>query len=89
MLTQYQPPPIFLVGRGNFQSYILKRERGLHLVLHLALHISSTSDSNLVQALVQDLLLQSLLKVTTPLEDARRCYVEYIYTKKKKEFLTG
>ena len=35
--------------------------------LHLALHISSALDFN-----VQDLLLQSLLKVATFLEDARR-----------------
>ena len=40
--------------------------------LHLGLEISSALDFNLVQALVQDLLLQSLLKVTIPLEDARR-----------------
>ena len=52
----------------------------LILFLHLVLYISSTSDFNLVQALVQDLPLQSLLKVTTPLEDARRWYVKYIYT---------
>ena len=44
----------------------------LILDLHLALHIISALDFNLVQAIVQDLLLQSLLKVTTSLEDARR-----------------
>ena len=44
----------------------------LILDLHLALHISSALDFNLVQAIVQDLLLQSLLKVATSLEDARR-----------------
>ena len=43
---------------------------------------SSTPYFNLVQVLVQDLLLQSLLKVMTPLEDVRRCYVQYIYIKK-------
>ena len=44
------------------------------LALNLALHINSTPHFNLAQLLVQDLLLQSLLKVTTPLEDFR-CYV--------------
>ena len=47
--------------------------------LRLALHISSRLDFNLVQALAQDLLLQSLLKVITQLEDVRRCYVQCIY----------
>ena len=45
---------------------------------------SSTLAFNLVEVLVQDVLLQSFLKVTTPLEDVRRrCYVQYIYIKKK------
>ena len=37
--------------------------------LHLAVRISSTLDLTLVRVLVQELLLQSLLKVTTPLGD--------------------
>ena len=37
--------------------------------LHLAVRISSTLDLTLVLVLVQELLLQSLLKVTTPLGD--------------------
>ena len=41
----------------------------LILGLHLAVRISSTLDLNLVLVLVQELLLQSLLKVTTPLGD--------------------
>ena len=41
----------------------------LILGLHLAVSISSTLDLNLVLVLVQELLLQSLLKVTTPLGD--------------------
>ena len=41
----------------------------LILALYVALQISSTPDFNHVQALLQDLLLQSLLKVLTPLED--------------------
>ena len=44
-------------------------------MLILALHISSIHDLYLLQALVQDLLLQSLVKVVTPLEDVRRCSV--------------
>ena len=52
-------------------------------ILILALHISSIPDFNLVQLLVQDFLLQSFLKVTTPLEDVRRCYVEHICIKKE------
>ena len=47
--------------------------------LPLALHTSSTPDFNLVQVLVQDLILQSLIKVRTPLEDVRRYYVQCIY----------
>ena len=54
--------------------------------LRLALHISSRLDFNLVQALAQDLLLQSLLKVITQLEDVRRCYVQCIYIKKKSKY---
>ena len=53
------------------------------LALHMALHISSTPDFNLAQVLVQDLLLQSLLKVTTPLKDVG-CYAQCIYNKKEK-----
>ena len=41
----------------------------LILGLHLTVRISSTLDLNLVLVLVQELLLQSLLKVTTPLGD--------------------
>ena len=41
----------------------------LILGLHLAVRISSTLDLTLVLVLVQELLLQSLLKVTTPLGD--------------------
>ena len=63
----------------------------LILALHLAVSIFSTPDFILVQLLVQDLLLQSLLKVTTPLDDARKCFVQCIYIKKEKVklFLTG
>ena len=41
--------------------------------------------------LVPDLLLQSLLKVTTPLNFVRACYVQCIYIKKEKikVFSTG
>ena len=53
--------------RAQFQMLIL--------ALHLALHIISTPELSLVQVLVQDLLLPSLLKVTTPLEDVRKCYI--------------
>ena len=42
------------------------------------------SGFSLVQVLAQDLLLQSLLKVTTPLEYVRKFYVHYIYIKKKR-----
>ena len=51
-------------------------------MLILALHITSTPDFSLVHILVQDLLLQSLLKVMTPLEDVRRCAVQCIYIRK-------
>ena len=43
----------------------------LILALQLVIHISSPPAFNLVQVLIKDLLLQSLLKVTTPLEDVR------------------
>ena len=51
----------------------------------------STPDFNLVQIRVQGLLLQSLLKVTTTLEDVTKCYIQCIYVKKEKikVFLTG
>ena len=45
---------------------------------------SSTPGFNFVQVLVQDFLLQSLLKVTTPLEYVRKCYVQFVYFKKEK-----
>ena len=43
---------------------------------------SSTSGFNLALILVQDLLLQSLLKVTTPLEDVRVMFNVFILKKK-------
>ena len=53
------------------------------LALHLALNVSSKCDFNFVQVLVQDLLLPSLLKVATILEDGT-CYVQCIYIKKQR-----
>ena len=53
--------------RAQFQILIV--------ALHLALHINSTPDFNLLQVLVQNLVLQSFLKVMTPLEDVRKCCV--------------
>ena len=69
--------------RAQFQIMIL--------ALDLALHIRCTPDFSLVQVLVQYLLLKSLLKVMTSLEDVTRCYVQCIYIKKEKIklFLTG
>ena len=69
--------------RAQFQMLIL--------ALHLPLHISSTPDFNFVQVLVQDLILQNLLKETTPLEDVRGYYIQCIYIQKEyvKFFLTG
>ena len=67
--TQFQM--LILALRAQFQMLIL--------ALHLALHTSSTPDFNLVQVLVQDLILQSLIKVRTPLEGVRRYYVQCIY----------
>ena len=67
--TQFQM--LILALRAQFQMLIL--------ALHLALHTSSTTDFNLVQVLVQDLILQSLIKVRTPLEGVRRYYVQCIY----------
>ena len=61
--------------RSQFQMLIL--------ALYLALHISSITDFNLVQLLVQDLLLQCLLKITTPLEDVKRCNVQSNSIKKE------
>ena len=49
----------------------------------LVLFDSSTPGFNRVLVLVQDLLVESLLKVTTPLEDVR-CCVQCIYIKKEK-----
>ena len=52
---------------------------------HLLLHVNSPPDSNLVQVLVIDLLLQSLLKLTTSLEEeVRICYVQLFVLKKKR-----
>ena len=62
--------------RAQFQLLILAR--------HMALHIRSTPDFNLVQVLVQDLLVRTLLKVTTALEDVRIYYVQCICVKKGK-----
>ena len=62
--------------RAQFQLLIL--------VLHLAVQVSSATDFNLVHLLVQDLILESLLKVMTPLEDVTRCYVQCFYIKKEK-----
>ena len=50
----------------------------------LVLFDSSTPGFNRVLVLVQDLLVESLLKVTTPLEDVR-CCVQCIYIKKRKD----
>ena len=61
--------------RSQFQMLIL--------ALYLALHISSITDFNLVQLLVQDLLLQCLLKITTPLEDVKRCNAQSNSIKKE------
>ena len=38
---------------------------------------SSIPGFNLVQVVVQDLILQSLLKVTTPLKYVRRCCAQW------------
>ena len=95
MLGDTSRIPVTDICLGDLRCFLSKRLalralfQMLILVLHLALHIISTSDFNLVQAFVQDLLLQSLLKLTTPSEDTRRCYVKYTYTNKIKEFLTG
>ena len=63
----------------------------LVVALDLALHISYKLDFCFVQVLVHDLLLKSLLKVMTSLEDATRCYLQCTYIKKEKIklFLTG
>ena len=65
---------MFLVNKDFVKKNMALRPQFqmLILALHQALHISSTPDFNLAQVLVQDLLSQSLLKVTTFLEDARR-----------------
>ena len=48
----------------------------LILALRLALFINSTPNFNLAQVLAQDFLQKKmLLKITTPLEDVRICYV--------------
>ena len=47
--------------RAQFKPFIL--------ALCLALDVISKCDFSLVQVRIQDLLLPSLLKVTTPLED--------------------
>ena len=62
--------------KAQFQMKMMARD--------LALHISSSINFSSVQVLVQDLLLKSLLKVMTPLEDVARCYVQCIYIKKEK-----
>lgn len=64
---------MFLVNKDFVKKNMALRPQFqmLILALHQALH-SSTPDFNLAQVLVQDLLSQSLLKVTTFLEDARR-----------------
>ena len=69
--------------RAQFQMLILD--------LYLGSIPGSTPDFNLVQIRVQGLLLQSLLKVTTILEDVTKCYIQCIYVKKEKikVFLTG
>ena len=56
----------------------------LILALHLAVKIISTRDFSLVQILVQGLLLQSLVKLTTSLDDVRKCFVQCISIKKEK-----
>ena len=95
-------PQIFAWG-AYYVSYQKKKKKNckikygfkgsisnVDLVLDLALLISSTSYFNLLQVLAIDLVLQSLLKVATPLEDVRSCYVQCIYIKKEgiKLFLT-
>ena len=49
----------------------------------LILNVSSTPDLNILQVLVHDLLLQSLLKVTSPLEEVKKCCVQCICIKKR------
>ena len=56
----------------------------LILVLHLARHIGSRPGFNLAQVISQDLLLESLLKVTNPLEDVRGCYFQVKLLPSKK-----
>ena len=88
---------------GGLTMFLIKRKKNckikygfggsisnVDLVLDLALLISSTPYFNLLQVLAIDLVLQSLLKVATPLEDVRSCYVQCIYIKKEgiKLFLT-
>ena len=62
--------------RAEFQMLLLS--------LHLTVYVSSALNFNLVKLLVQDLLLQSLLKVTTPLKNIRKCFAQYIYIKIEK-----
>ena len=50
-----------MVLRGQLQMLVL--------ALHLALHSGFTPNFNYIKILVLDLILQSLLEVTTPLED--------------------
>ena len=50
----------------------------------LILNVSSTPDLNILQVLVHDSLLQSLLKVTFPLKEVKKCCVQCIYIKKEK-----
>ena len=53
----------------------------------MILNVSSTPDLNILQVLVHDLLLQSLLKVTSRLEEVKKCCVQCIYIKKKISFI--
>ena len=75
-------------ARQNNNIYL----SGLHfLALHRNVYIIFILNFNFVKLLVQDLLLQSLLKVTTLLEDIRRCSTQFVYIKieKIKLFLTS
>ena len=72
-----------MILRAQFQMLIL--------ALHLTLHSNSTPGFNLVLVLVQDLLLQRLPKLTAPLDNVRRSYIQCIYIneEKTKLFPTG
>ena len=86
---------IFLVGLICFSSKKILQDKLiiyafgtafqiLTLALHRNVYIIFILDFNLVKLLVQDLLLQSLLKVKTVLEDIRRCSVQCVYIKIEK-----